>query len=748
MVEERAGHSDPHSPYIDVRVDIDPSFFKKTHNMVKMSSENILSNNNQQYKLWLSRLVLVLIVLFAIFLRYEDFSVWQKNKAIFQYQGEYQMANFDSYYYLQIAKELQEGNYDNLQENRRVPNGMQTPAIPPLIAVLAVSIGKLTHMPISTIAIFIPIFLASLLAPLIFMLGLKLHFNRVAALTAALFSVISLTYVIRTRIGVFDTDCLNVVFILLNSYLFFRFAEIKSNKRYTYLGLGFLSSFLSFIWWDTAMSVILLSALVPLFVAFIFFYKTKNKFTKYSILGVILLVSTYFISDQIVIIFNLVLNNTSTVFPKNMSVSELNSVSVSDFITKTTGNSFIFLCMLIGLIALCLKLKLKALFFTIPFLLAIVALFAGNRFILFSAPILALGIGYCIQILFNYKNIIKPNITYTITIVIIIIGIASNYKKITNKSEKPAAFENVASLTALEKFTPEHANIWTDWDLGYQIQYYLNRGTYADGGFSDGEIHYYVSFPLASDNLAVSANFMRFYNKNGIKGMNILYESFSGVENTFNFLNKILSLSPSKAEEWFIAKQKRGQLPKATDLTTSKQWVSFIFPKQSDDIYLFLHYKMTQTASWFKQGNSDLKTGKTIGLPLFLSFSSLKEQDSQIKNNQISLNTKTGVANYFNQKRYFKSLSTFNGIEANSKSFSKPPRTTFKNGVKDDRFVFQWNKKNGFGAAMSQEMANTTLAKLYLLQEKSPYFQPVSLNTPQYQIWKVTGNAYDEKFKK
>ncbi len=713
----------------------------KNNTNTSSESENIVPNSNQQYKLWLSRLVLLLIVLFAVFLRYEDFSVWQKNKASFQYQGEYQMANFDSYYYLQIAKELQKGSYDNVQEKRRVPNGMKAPVIPPLLSVLAASTSSLTNIPISTIAIFLPVLLASLLAPLVFMFGLKLHFNRIAALTAALFSIMSLTYVTRTRVGVFDTDCLNVIFVLLNTYLFFRFAESKNNKRYTYLALGILSSFLFFIWWNTALSVVVLSSMVPLSIAFIFLNKAKNVWIKYGVLCLIVLISSYFIGDQIQSYLNLLLGKTNSVFPNNMSVTELNAVSLDSFIKKTSDNTFIFMSMVFGIIALCWKLKLKALFFIIPMVLAIFPFIGGNRFIIFSAPILALGMGHCIQMLFNSTKV-KPSLAFTITIIIIIVGITSNYKKITQKYAKPATFENVSLLTALEKSTPKNSNIWTNWDLGYQIQYYLNRGTYADGEFSDGEIYYYASFPLAADNLAVSANFMRFYNKHGIKGMRTLYESFSGVENTFKFLNIIFSLTPLKSEQWLIRQQQNDLLPKAKDLATPKQWVSFLFPKQSDDIYLFLHYIMTQTASWFKQGNSDLKTGKTIGLPLFLTFDHLKEQGSQIRNNQISLDTNTGVASFLNQKRYFfQSLSTFNGIEANTKSFSKPTQIISKS-AKDD-FVFQWNKKVGFGAAMSKEMANTTLTKLYLLQQKSPHFEPVLINTPQYQVWKITGNAYE-----
>ncbi len=168
--------------------------------MTKKKTNTLLDKltlNNQKYKIWISRIILLLIVLFAVFLRYEDFPVWQKNKAHFQYHGEYQMANFDSYYYLQIAKEIQNGNYDRLQEYRRVPNGMKTPHIPPLISVLAASISSLTKVPLSTIAIFLPIFLASLLAPLVFMLSLKLSFNSLSAPTAARVAETPFSYITR-----------------------------------------------------------------------------------------------------------------------------------------------------------------------------------------------------------------------------------------------------------------------------------------------------------------------------------------------------------------------------------------------------------------------------------------------------------------------------------------------------------------------------------------------------------------------
>lgn len=408
------------------------------------------------------------------------------------------MANFDSYYYLQIAKEIQNGNYDGFHENRYVPNGMPAPKTPPLPSILAASISNLTGLPIQSIAIFLPIFLASLLAPIVFLYCRKIRFNLTASLTTALFSILSIAYVVRTRIGVFDTDSLNVSFVLLNSYFFSRFAELKTKKRFIFLGLGLLNTILFYLWWNTAISIVILSAVLPLAVALLFYIDLKKLSYNYALVILLLGGCAYFIRDQLKSIFNLVLRKNNSSFPNNMDISELDPVSVSNFIERTTQNSFISLCMVVGLIILTVRLKRKALFLLIPFILSITALFTGNRFVLFSAPILALGFGQFIHLITDKSSKIKPSIAISATAILIVTAIASVYKTLTDGVQKPAAYENVNLLNAIEYHTPEDANIWTDWDLGYQIQYYLERGTFADGGFTDGEAHFYVAYPLGS----------------------------------------------------------------------------------------------------------------------------------------------------------------------------------------------------------------------------------------------------------
>ena len=680
---------------------------------------------------------LAAIVLFAMFLRYEDFAVWQKHKAAFQYQGEYQMANFDSYYYLQIAKEIQQGDYHRHDKKRRVPDGVARPYVPPLLPALAAGLSSLTGAPLPTVAIFIPVALASLLAVVVYGLCLALQLHRVAALSAALFSILSITYVDRTRIGVFDTDSMNAVFMLLNSYFFLQFGQIDHRRRYLFLGLAVVNTLLYLAWWDTANSVALLSALVPLSVSFLCFYHRLKPWLRYAAVGLMISISLYFIKDEVYGYYQLLFGQADHPFPSNRDIGELDKVSLAGFIDKTLNNTLLFVFTLAGLAYMVWKHRLKVLLLALPMGLALAPFVAGHRFLVFTAPVMALALGHFMQWLLSLRGKINPLVPYALAALVVFIGIMSTYGTITKAFKKASMYHNAVLLDALKRHTPPESNIWTSPDLGYQMMYYLNRNTFVDGGFTD-ELLYYLYFPLAAPQLSLAANYMQFYSVRGNKGMQTLYTLFGGVEQAFAFLRHVLALSPKQAEQWLVRQQAQNLLPASERLRDMGQWLSFLYPQPNRDVYLFLYYRMTQTATWFKQGNSDLKTGKPQGLPLFLALSGLTEQGDRIKNNQILINTANGVANYMGkQKHAFKYILTYDGVTSDTKTYPNPYA-----GKKDTRFVFQWDSNVGFGAAMSQEVGNTAFVKLYMQRQPSKYFEPIRLHTPAYQIWKVHGDTY------
>ncbi len=217
-----------------------------------------------------------------------------------------------------------------------------------------------------------------------------------------------------------------------------------------------------------------------------------------------------------------------------------------------------------------------------------------------------------------------------------------------------------------------------------------------------------MSFPLAADNLALSANFMRFYSQHGVSGMKILYQATGSEIKAFEFLKQVLSKKPDNAKKIIATKLKNNTI-KSDDLTTIEQWLSFLYPKQRQDIYLFLHQRMLKTVSWFKQGNIDLKSGETIGLPFFLGFNNLQEDFSQIKNKEIKVNKRKGIIN-----TYSGGISHFLShilIYDNGKSrIIRFPNVQYS----ANNFVFEWNKNLGYGAVMSKAMSNTTFNKLFM----------------------------------
>ncbi|NAS10366.1 STT3 domain-containing protein [Poritiphilus flavus] len=682
----------------------------------------------------LTAMALVSIVVLSIFLRYEDFIDWQKNKPLFQYQGEYVMGSLDAYINLQHAKDLSEGTYDSLDEKRNIPNGAERPVIPPLLSLIAVALQKITGLPLSTVALFLPIFLSAFIVPLVYDLALKLNFSRAGAVVAAFFSVISITDIARTRIGFFDTDCLNVVFVLLNSYLFLRFAQAQGKRRLRFLIFAAINTFLFYTFWYNASSIVFLSFLVPLFVSFIFYYPEKNKVYVYGFLILIGSGFVYMMKDEVLSMLNLVLGNNQSSFHLQEVIGELVPVGLTQYMETTYSNSLLFLMILTGLIHFFVKQKRKALFLAVPMVLGLLPFFAGNRFLIFATPILALGIGSFVELLFRVTSRKHVKFVYLACIFIMGLGIFSNYHKITHKIQEVPFIKSKAILDPLQRFTPENANIWTNWGIGHQIHYYLDKNTYADGEFH-GEINYYLHFPLAADNFALSANFMRFYGEHGRQGMEKLYALFKTEAKTFGFLKTILSREVEEVSPILSLGLAKGEFPKAQGLATVQEWISFLYPEETEDIYLFLHQIILQSPTWFKQGTVDLETGALNGEAFFQSFARLQKNQNSIFNNEFKLDLNTGQAlTRTGGKFSFPNILTLDGQELRKTQLGNRSQR-----ITSSPYTFIWNSNTGYGAIISGDVARTTLMRLFMQENGHGYFEPVSLNTPHYQIWKVKG---------
>ncbi len=689
---------------------------------------------------YFSLIGLTLICLFSFYLRFENFVDWSEKKAIFQYQGEYQMGNFDSYYYLQVAKSLSKGEYDAVDKKRRFPNGVKEPLLPPMLSILGAAIHKLTGIPLATLAIFLPGILSTSLALLVFFLCKALQLHPLSSLTASLLSILSLSYTARTRLGVFDTDCLNVILVLLNSYLIY-LAVLNEKKKYYYLLFAALNTLFFYFWWNTGRSVVLLSFLAPFSVAAIFFIKSPKALIRYSAVLALGLFCLYLVGDQIQAYYNLLVSSELQKFPKNFDIGELEAVTISLFIEKSIDNALIVAVSVLGIILFTIKKALSTLIFILPLTLAVSPFLIGNRFIIFSAPIMALGVAYALQFVLDRPKKIKPGFALLLSLLLIGISIWSNHPVLTDGYTKPAAFDNMPLLTTLKQNTPPDASIWTDKDIGYQIRYYLDRANYADGEFVDGELYFYLYYPLAVNHLALAGNFMQFYSVRGIEGMRVFHSFFSDTKTSFQFIEELFSKQPSEAKIWLKEQEEKGKLPTSEALKNVDDWLSFLYPKLEKPVYLLLYRYMTQTAAWFKQGHADLASGKTIGLPLFMDFTGLREVNAKIGNPSIIIDPQTGRYMASGKQGVFRYIGSY-GIKNEIKYFTPNGQITDSALSYDKRFVFQWRPQNGYGVVLSDEMADTVFIQLYIQQKASSYFQLVASN-PIYQIWKVQGDKID-----
>ncbi len=145
---------------------------------------------------------------------------------------------------------------------------------------------------------------------------------------------------------------------------------------------------------------------------------------------------------------------------------------------------------------------------------------------------------------------------------------------------------------------------------------------------------------------------------------------------------------------------------------------------------------MLQTVFWFKQGNINLETMQTMGMPLYLQFFNVTDDGMYIKNNDIIVNKQNGLALYQQNTQH-----AFEEIRVQHIDTFK--LFQFKQ-ASQNQFVFHYNSSLSYAAALSKEMSKSTFHQLFMLQTSSPYFKPIDLQSPLYQLWQIQGDEYLE----
>ena len=539
-----------------------------------------------------------LVIFLALGIRFKDGPQWQKYRAFFFYQNHPNLLGLDSYYYLRLAKELKTGTYKPIDEKRCLPELAHRPKPPPLISVLTAGLGH--FFPLPWVAFFLSSLLSSLIIIPYFLWGRQLG-NYLTGFMAATLGVSSFFYYYRTQLGWFDTDCLNVFFILIIPYFFYCYYENVNKKRYLYLFLTLIFSMLFCWWWMPAKYIIVFLLGLP-FLASVFFYKQKKSTIYLKIIFVCVLSFIFLLKyhQGLSNLFKFIAKEPQGTFPNiAASISELGHPKWSELARLITGNLFGFFVGIIGILSLWRFRPRQMSFLVVPLGIGLLCFFS-KRFCLFFIPFISLGIAYiCWSLGREIKERGNTFFSYIFMAFLFLLVLFSNLKADFSYKPYPKYPSFMAQgLSKIKHTASKDAAIWCWWDIGYLSQYWSNRGTFIDGGSQKPQRTYFTAFPLTVSNERLAAQWIRFFLVHGESGFKKLTHKF-GTKKAINVLKTVLSVSKEQA---------RGYLEK---YNLGQSWLNFFFPQKNREVYLVLDRSLIDKAYWWYYfGTWDIKTRK------------------------------------------------------------------------------------------------------------------------------------------
>lgn len=668
----------------------------------------------------------------GFYLRIDNLAVWKANPDQFFFNDTPILLNVDGYYYLDLARDLLESSYERLDPNRAVPAGAENPWPPPLLSVLTAAVAKISGWQLEWIAIITPTLLGLLLAFPVFALGRCL--GGTAMGLAAAFIVLTFRYYLaRSSLGWFDTDMLNGFFIITPAYLFLKFGTEVAVRRYYYLLAGLLTYLVALWWWNFAPQVVSLASLVPFAIALLFYYRPPRR-QAFILLGLtfgglllFLLLTDMNLLGAITSTWGYIQKKTSVFPTMGLDVAEQERPSLAMLVQYSLGNTPSMLLAGLGLAGLVWRKRKACLFLLFPFGLAVMALFA-KRFIIFMAPMAAFGIGFVIQELWDRRH---HHFLYGLAAPLVLAAVfwpTLHTLRQDNSFIPMRKPYHLVAMSALGASTPPESVIWTDWGHGYPLNFYSRRGTLADGSIHSGRHLFVMGTPLAVDNFRLAANWMQFYAKHGMAGLDRVYENFGrDWDQITTLLKEVFAGGPDGARDILAAAT--GIDPAATE-----QWLEFFFPEPERPVYLFLDLDKINTA-WFYYGTWSFaqKKGRT---GFFRPVQGLKEAGNHIGNDFIDVDIEQGRVRLGSRQLPLKELTVTRFVN----NRREPQRTDYG---RQAPYRFEYIPQAAFGVLMDDAIADSVAAKLFARVEgDNRYFLPQTLMLPLYQVWKVSGDTY------
>ena len=555
---------------------------------------------------------------------------------------------------------------------------------------------NLTGIDINSMLFFTPIFLSSLTVIPIILIAHHYNLTKIG-FYSALFSSFMSSYYYRTHLGYYDTDILNVVFILLAIYFLIKTVDTNNSKRFIYLLLSSITLILFHLWYHSSDSIIISTILT--FIIYIFIFKRKEIYIFLKnhrlyliisiIIGVIILstsniyniskgysrVVDYLHKDKFIELKTQDNKSIKLVGDLNI-VSEARNINFDMLAYRVSGNKTLFILAIFGY--LILLIRYRSLFLTLPIvILTFLSMNAGLRFTIYGVPLFGFTLVYAID--FIFKNIISKinnsleiflNITSKVLIFTIIL-FAINRVLIYNKRLTPFYFSSTDDIKALNKIKDiksPNSFIIAPWDYGWPLWYYSGLNTVVDNG-KHGEDNFIVSKILLSPNQYFVRNASLF------------------------FINRYKESSQSKILSHFIKNY-------PIDYFKKLENKNFKLPKITKDVYILLHKSMFRTYNSIEStSNFNILTGEKYPSNLYNQIFLVPNYNSSktiLKTtSQLSIDIKNGMI-----------LSTRKNEDAKVKIVA-----IFKDG--NIKFKKEFNTRNNIYIIIYNNMVMIMNRKLY-----------------------------------
>ena len=504
-------------------------------------------------------LLLFIAALLSAELRWDQWQTWKENPKIYFFEETPMVTTTDAGYFLSQAREYRDGNNagsftskrlypDNNPSYKAQHNQDYTPeqrlvraTDVSLLSVMIAHVGDVfadgNLVTAGNLMIPYSIFFTTLAIGILFW---TVGYPAEGAIAAMGTSICS-AFFLRTSMGRIDTDQLILFFVCL--CLFFIVLAAREKRLQQMLLLIFCAGVSAFTYaWFHNKNLIILAFFFAIFSGVFLHQRSLKKSIIACGVFAVAIIPIFFIRNtEYAVNFSArfikdFLTEPTLLFPDTFStVTELSTVDIFSSLAFVASHPAIGVAGVIGFIIWAVLNPARGIIFLPFFILGLLGIFIGRRFLIFAAPFIWFGIGWIAlnsarafsQFIFNEKRpsaFGKDAIVFGVAgVVIFAIMATSSYTNFNVRPTfSPALTRSFATLKSLPKNTPADNQtpiLATWWDYGYYAHFYSGFNILHDGGLQTTPRTHLIARGLSGGNTDDLIQIIKFISTEGNQGI-------------------------------------------------------------------------------------------------------------------------------------------------------------------------------------------------------------------------------------